>query len=96
MSEITQPPRMRQGASRVGEIRAGQTEVAVELYTNQGQISRWVNEVAAWIEAGNVLPGLDGLASKPVSIDPDVIEMGQRQDRRTGRQRGKSDDDEQT
>lgn len=54
---------------------------------SQGQISRWLTQVAEWIEAGNVLPDIPGLSHKPTSIDPTVIDGGERQDGRTPRQR---------
>ncbi len=70
-----------------------QTEIA-EILTaelkrpiSQGQVSRWINEVVPWMEAGNVLPDLPGLKSKPTPMAPDKIDLGGRQDGRTKRQR---------
>jgi hypothetical protein len=71
-----------------------QSEVAEVLGVNQGQVSRWVDQVAKWIESGNVLPDLTGIKTKPASIDPLVIETGERLDRRTKRQRSRQSDDD--
>lgn len=60
---------------------------------NQSKVSRCVAKVKAWIEAGNVLPGLDGKpANKPISVDPSLLELGPRQDR--GRTREEDEDEE--
>ena len=69
-----------------------QTELANELTKNgspatQGQVSRWLKEVEAYLKAGNVLPSIEPLAAAPRAIDPRIIEMGERQDGRTPRQR---------
>lgn len=69
-----------------------QTDVAGGLGANQGEVSRWVKQVADWITAGNVLPDLPTMSSKPTALDPDVIEMGERQDRHTKRQRQRRSD----
>ncbi len=59
----------------------------------QGDVSRWLKEVEACQAAGYILPDPPHLDSKPEPIDPDVIEMGARQDGRTPRQRHRRDPD---
>lgn len=71
-----------------------QTNIAEELSSSQravsqGQASRWVTQVAEWVEAGNVLPDFQPPTTKPTAIDPAVIDMGERQDGLTKRQRKK-------
>lgn len=61
---------------------------------SQGTISRWVRHVQAWLDNGNILPDFPKSTSKPQSVDPNVLEMGAREDHRTLRQRGKKVDDE--
>ncbi|MGC9258582.1 MAG: hypothetical protein ACP5I8_00685 [Phycisphaerae bacterium] len=70
-----------------------QSEVATMMGTYQGKISRWVNKTTAWIKAGNVLPDIEGLHAKPISVDPAIIDMGERKDHLTKRQRGHRSDD---
>ena len=61
---------------------------------SQGAVSRWLREVKKWIEAGNILPDLpEPLKRKPDSIDAGVIEMGQREDGLTPRQRNRRSED---
>ncbi len=69
-----------------------QGEIADKLDTNQGQISRWVKQVGKWLKAGNILPDMDGGHPKTITVDPAVLEMGERQDNLTMRQRAKSTD----
>jgi hypothetical protein len=71
-----------------------QKELAERLVTElkrpvtQGTVSRWLNHVEEWIEAGNVLPDMPKPSRrKPVSIDSKKIEMGARLDHRAERQR---------
>jgi hypothetical protein len=60
----------------------------------QGTISRWLKQVKEWIEAGNVLPDLsEPLDSKPTPMDPERIELGERQDGRARHQRGRRNSD---
>lgn len=61
---------------------------------SQGQVSKWLKEVKKYLEAGNILPPPKELHENPASFDPDVLEMGQRQDGRTKRQRPRRDDDD--
>ena len=49
----------------------------------QWKVSRDLRDVAAWIEAGNVLPDLNGTKPKTYATDPSRLDMGRRQD--TGR-----------
>lgn len=58
---------------------------------SQGQVSKWIREVKKYLEAGNVLPDMP-VAARPVPVDPGVIEMGPRGDRRAKHQRGKYED----
>ena len=71
-----------------------QTDVAKELNVKQWKVSRWVKKVSVYIQAGNILPDLPRLAGKPVAVDPAVIEMGEREDHRTRRQRPATSDDD--
>jgi hypothetical protein len=76
-------------------LRKTQLETARELGVRQGQISRWVKQVAEWIEAGNVLPDLPQVPHRRArAVDPEVIDMGEREDHRTRRQREKKSDDD--
>lgn len=60
-----------------------QLEVADELKTSQGQVSRWCGLVAEFIESGGILPTLEQPASPvEVTMDPSLIEMGPRHDHR--------------
>jgi hypothetical protein len=55
---------------------------------SQGAISRSLNAVKTWIEAGNVLPDLPvGLNNKPLSMDPSQIDIGRNAEGRSKRQR---------
>jgi len=60
---------------------------------HQGEISRWLDEVDAYRKAGGIFPDLSRLSSQPQSIDPDLIDMGPREDGRTSRQRQRRDPD---
>ncbi|MGD0463432.1 MAG: hypothetical protein ABSB74_13190 [Tepidisphaeraceae bacterium] len=95
VGNLREPPPQAFAAYRAYRILGQkQADVAAELNVNQGQVSRWVTQVAAWIKAGNVLPNLDvqGLKTKPISVDPAVIDMGERQDGHAKHQRGRTDD----
>lgn len=59
---------------------------------NQGQVSRWLRAVDAFLAAGGIMPPLKTLHAKPEPMAPEVLEMGGRQDGRTLRQRGKMTD----
>jgi hypothetical protein len=61
---------------------------------HQGTVSRWVNQVSDWLEAGNVLPDLsEPLRKRPTVMDPERIDLGERQDGRSKRQRGRRNSD---
>src|SRR5262249_825089 len=48
---------------------------------SQGQVSRWLKQVRDWLKAGNVLPDLpNALDKKPMPMDPERIDLGERQD----------------
>jgi hypothetical protein len=76
-----------------------QQEIADEMSkqlgrtVSQGEVSRWLNDVDAYRKAGGIFPDLPGLRGEPQSIDPNLIEMGERQDHRTARQRQRRDSD---
>lgn len=78
-----------------------QTELANDLTlmellgraVDQGTISRWLTQVKEWLASGNVLPAISEEPrqnAKP--MDPTTIDLGERLDRKTKRQRHKSDD----
>jgi hypothetical protein len=49
----------------------------------QGVVSRWLREVAAWIDAGNILPNVEEeTATKPTATDPSRLDLGAREERR--------------
>ena len=58
----------------------------------QGQVSRWCKAVAKWTAAGGLVPPELTMNPTVRSVDPDVLEMGQRVDGRTPRQRERRDD----
>lgn len=80
-----------QGINSQTEIANKMTEMGVKA--SQGQVSRWLDQVEEYLKAGGIFPTLDPLTHKPDSVDPSVIEMGQRQDGRTPRQRNRRSDD---
>lgn len=69
-----------------------QTDVGRRLGVGQWTVSRWCRKVENWIRAGNILPDLDASQAKAVAVDPAVIDMGQRIDKRTPAQRGNRND----
>ncbi len=74
-----------------------QTEIAEKMTkqgtpATQGQVSRWLKAVDAWLEAGGIKPTLEELHEQPKGIDPAKLDMGARQDGRTPRQRDKMTD----
>lgn len=85
-------------ARRVTGIE-NQTELAKHLTRggipiDQGSVSRSLNNVEQYINGGGQPPDLSELNEKPTSMDPSKIGIGQRQDRRESRQRGKRDPDD--
>jgi len=79
------------GISNQQEIANKMTEQGVPA--TQGQVSRWLAAVEEWRTAGGVMPELGSLNGKPQSVDPDVLDMGARQDGLTPRQRPRRDSD---
>jgi hypothetical protein len=70
-------------------------DAAKKLAVNQGTVSRAVNRVGAWLEAGNVLPHdmrAEPSRRKPVAMDPGQLDKGSRLDHRAAHQRGKEDE----
>ena len=62
---------------------------------SQGQVSRWVTEVGAFLEAGGVMPPMAIAINGIASVDPKILDMGARQDGQTPRQRFKSTSDDE-
>jgi hypothetical protein len=98
---IKEPQKIAIAAYRAQFINGKKQQEIAEMLENefkkpvsQGQVSRWISEVKKYIEAGNVLPDFPKPTDKPVSIDPDVIDMGERQDRLAKRQRPRKSDDD--
>ncbi len=61
---------------------------------SQGQVSRWIKLVTKWIEDGNVLPAMPTPPRRqPRSIESSKLDLGQRQDHRTSRQRPRRSED---
>jgi hypothetical protein len=61
---------------------------------DQGTISRMLKRVKEWTKAGNVLPEqTQALNSKPAPINPERLDLGERQDGRAKRQRGRRTSD---
>jgi hypothetical protein len=74
----------------------GQSQADVEktMGVDQSTVSRWVNSVGKWIEAGNVLPDemrADPPRRKPTPMDPTKLDQGPRLDRRGNPRRRKED-----
>ena len=98
---IKRPPERALQAWRLRDLQGlkGPTEVAeamtkhTDKKVHQGTVSRWLGQVEAYLAAGNILPDLPHLEKEPPSVDPAVIDMGSRQDRRTPRQRTRRDPD---
>jgi hypothetical protein len=90
---MTQPPANAIAAYRTSLVVGGnQSELADFLSkelgqtVTQGQVSRWLAQVKAFLEAGNVLPEMP-TAPPESSIDPKLIELGSRMDGKARRQR---------
>jgi hypothetical protein len=101
--ELKEPSKDAFAAYRLQVVIGGtQTNLAARLSEElgrpitQGAVSRWLKDVKAWLEAGNVLPDLTTIRNtKPMPMDPERIDLGERRDGRAKRQRGRrnSDDD---
>ena len=94
-----EPPKAAWQAYYVRETLGitNQTEIAEKMTeqgtpATQGQVSKWLKAVDAWLEAGGIKPTLEELHEQPKGIDPAKLDMGARQDGRTPRQRDKMTD----
>jgi len=99
--KIKEPPKEAIAAYRLEFLQGKtQTAIAAELSQefhrpiSQGRICRWLKQVKKYVEAGNVLPDIEGLHKKPTSVDPANLDMGPRQDGLTKNQRPRRDDDD--
>ena len=59
----------------------------------QSKVSRMQKSAREFIEAGGVLPPMEDSAKRVACVDPEVLDMGARQDGRTARQRPSFDAD---
>lgn len=59
----------------------------------QGTVSRWLKQTDAYRKAGGIFPDLPALTEQPHAIDPTFIDIGERQDQHTPRQRQRRDPD---
>lgn len=92
------PPEIALIAWRLRDLSGitNQTQIAAKMTkegisATQGQVSRWLKQVDDYMKAGNVLPTIPPPTFQPQSIDPEIIDMGERQDGRTPRQRDRGD-----
>jgi hypothetical protein len=78
---------------------ATQQAIAAEMTqhgcpASQGQVSKWLRAVDEYRKAGGIMPTLADLNRPDVdTVDPDIIDMGARQDATTPRQRLRRDAD---
>ncbi len=79
------------GISKQGEIADIMTKQGIPA--TQGQVSKWLKAVDEWRAAGGVMPEVGTLDGQPQSVDPDILDMGARQDGLTPRQRPRRDSD---
>lgn len=59
----------------------------------QPKVSRWCKAVAKWLAAGNPMPAAIG-RHRTITADPSAIDIGERRDGRTPRQRPRVSDEE--
>ena len=59
----------------------------------QGTVSRWIQQAKDWLSAGNVLPNMPPPASREQPMDPATLDMGERLDALTPRQRDRRSED---
>jgi hypothetical protein len=78
------------GITKQTEIAETMTEQGTPA--TQGQVSKWLKAVDAWLEAGGIRQTIEQLHEQPKSIDPAKLDMGARQDGRTPAQRDKMTD----
>lgn len=63
------------------------------LPMEQGSVSRYLNQVKAWVEAGNILPAAEQSSVKPIiKADSPSVDLGANQTGRTPRQRERKND----
>ena len=79
------------GISKQGEIADTMTKQGIPA--TQGQVSKWLAAVEKWRTAGGLMPEVGTLNGEPQSVDPDILDMGARQDGLTPRQRPRRDSD---
>lgn len=77
------------GITKQTEIAATMTKHGVPA--GQGQVSKWLKAVDAFLRAGGIAPTLEPLHDAPQAIDPSTLDMGERRDARTPRQRERRD-----
>jgi hypothetical protein len=96
------PPDLAIKAYRLKFIRGvpKQTEIADLLSKEegraitQGQVSRWLRQAEEFVRLGGILPDMiSPIDQKPISIDPERLDLGPRKDGHSLRQRGKRSDD---
>ena len=81
------------GSGEKQENIARKLEQEYGLPMDQGTVSRYLNQVKAWVEAGNLLPAVEQSTVKPiVRADSPTVELGANKTGRTSRQRGKKTD----
>jgi hypothetical protein len=97
-AERPEPSKKAFQAYHVARVLAisNQTDIAAEMVrqgvkATQGQVSKWLKSVEVWKAAGGMIPTVDELNAKPQAVDPAILDMGPRQDRRTPRQRLRRD-----
>jgi hypothetical protein len=79
MRPLREPSREAIAAYRAERFLGQKQEnIATQFGVSQGTISRWVRQVAKWIEAGNVLPDLEPPKRKTITMDPSKLEQGPR------------------
>lgn len=67
------------------QITADQLTQAFKRPIDQGMVSRWVNQVAEFVEAGGVLTPIEDCRPKVVTGDPSRLDLGARTDPRKAR-----------
>lgn len=98
---VKQPSKNALTAYRVWLVTGKTQNELAEMLTKelrrfvcQGTVSRWIDQAQRWLEAGNVLPDLSPSPNKkPLPMDPERIDLGQRQDHRSERQRERRNSD---
>jgi hypothetical protein len=92
--QIKEPPKEAFEAWRLKKFGGwNQHAIADKLGVKQWKVSRMIARVNRYGDQGGKFPPPPDTATKPVSVDPRVIEMGEREDGRTKRQRQRSSAD---